>query len=805
MINLTTKHTSEYIENKITSNHMNTLLIDKKLKPDLLHQRSKKSNIFTIITSLIKNRRSKSNSECRLYHNCCRRYRHFQKIVYLNLEEPGSSIAGKAFFCLIITCIMYSTFHTIIDSDFKDFPNQPTIYETIEFFTSIIFLLEIILRLISCTAFGESFLSYIRKPIMINDFISNIPFFLEIFIDFSDDNELSNNIRMLRLIRMFRIFKITRYLHGAHMFWEGLKANINSFAFLLLCLVTQNLVFATIFYYVEYDKDATDSHVVTSIPDAMWWALVTMTTVGYGDKYPHTNMGRAVAGVAALSGMFIIGLPVATLGISFQTIYDLNQEDKKIVVLKKKLLNDNPNVTEDQKEIAFMNSRMKALSEGSNKIKELLNKSDGIYICVEREIKTLYSAVYAQQKYESPKNEESLAYFTGMNSKIKIMERLQRAKTKIKLMNLFHRSTSHQRLETFTEPQLKPNNIISAELPRPIHGDSIEIAPKDTVTDGFATVQATKTHPVSTNKYLDIEDPFLNSDCDEDILIIKNIAINYSPNPRRTSFELDRQVKDNKEMLAALSRPEKKTKFFIKSNSFDNENSFIKYKIENLDFLNNKMLNELLMCDESDINSDDDSSDSNDIISEEEDNKNSNFNGQSESKIGLMKHKCEEYQIQHDGINVDINNKKESIINPNSKTWKLVEKIYERQLNRNPNKNNSATPRQSKRKVNQYFGWEDYDDEEEEKEQVNKSILPLIKRNELQITKNIFNGPRHTKPMMIIKTSKKIENDDVPFITEESPHHIISTIKVNNMIKQCKIEEKTENKSKFKKLMPKLK
>ena len=110
-----------------------------------------------------------------------------------------------------------------------------------------------------------------------------------------------------------------------------------SFAFLSMCLIIENLVFATMFYYIEYDInliEAGDTTVVVSIPDAMWWALVTMTTVGYGDKYPHTNGGKVIAGISALTGMLMIALPVAVLGNNFQTVYDLHQEDEKIKILK---------------------------------------------------------------------------------------------------------------------------------------------------------------------------------------------------------------------------------------------------------------------------------------------------------------------------------------------------------------------------------------------------------------------------------------------------------------------------------------
>ena len=92
--------------------------------------------------------------------------------------------------------------------------------ENVEFSISILFILELTLRLLSCTAFGDSFFAYIKRPIIIIDFISNIPFILQLALEFSGSLQSLKIIRLIRLIRMLRIFKLTRYLNGAKMFWE---------------------------------------------------------------------------------------------------------------------------------------------------------------------------------------------------------------------------------------------------------------------------------------------------------------------------------------------------------------------------------------------------------------------------------------------------------------------------------------------------------------------------------------------------------------------------------------------------------
>ena len=116
--------------------------------------------------------------------------------------------------------------------------------------------------------------------------------------------ELLLDIRILRLLRVFRIFKLTLYIEEYTRLGEALAASRRKILVFLSVVLMAILILGTIMYVVEGPKNG-----YTSIPVAMYWATVTMTTVGYGDITPHTNLGKAIASFMMLLGWGILAVP----------------------------------------------------------------------------------------------------------------------------------------------------------------------------------------------------------------------------------------------------------------------------------------------------------------------------------------------------------------------------------------------------------------------------------------------------------------------------------------------------------------
>ncbi|MDP4527904.1 ion transporter [Alkalimonas delamerensis] len=147
---------------------------------------------------------------------------------------------------------------------------------------------------------------YIRSPMAIIDLLAFLPFYLGLFIDL--------DLRYLRVFRLLRVFKLTRYSRSMQLLMNVFKEERFSLfaAFAVLFIIM--LVAACAMYSLE--KDIQPEH-FSSIPQAMWWALVTLTTVGYGDVTPVTDLGKLFGGLITIVGIGMVALPAGILASGF--------------------------------------------------------------------------------------------------------------------------------------------------------------------------------------------------------------------------------------------------------------------------------------------------------------------------------------------------------------------------------------------------------------------------------------------------------------------------------------------------------
>jgi len=217
---------------------------------------------------------------------------------------------------LILTNVLLIILETVpsISAQYK------TIFTYIEIFSVVIFSVEYLLRLWSCVEdeidarSGKKWtrLRWIFSPLGLIDLLAILPFYLFFFIPDSEVSLLM--LRVFRGLRLLRIFKLTRYSSALNILFSVLKREVRVLTVTSFILAMVMVMASWGIYILERDVQA---DVFGSIPAAMWWAVVTLTTVGYGDVVPITGGGKIFAGLISLIGIGMMALPAGILAAGF--------------------------------------------------------------------------------------------------------------------------------------------------------------------------------------------------------------------------------------------------------------------------------------------------------------------------------------------------------------------------------------------------------------------------------------------------------------------------------------------------------
>lgn len=164
-------------------------------------------------------------------------------------------------------------------------------------------------------------LRYVLTPMALVDLVSILPFYLPIAL--TVDLRI---LRILRLFRVFRLFKMARYVESLNTLHRVFKAKKTELAITLLMLMIL-LVFASSAMYVVENGAQPDKF--PNIPATLWWGVITLTTVGYGDIYPITPLGKAIGGLIAFMGIGLFALPAGILASGFSEEVQRRQSQKK--------------------------------------------------------------------------------------------------------------------------------------------------------------------------------------------------------------------------------------------------------------------------------------------------------------------------------------------------------------------------------------------------------------------------------------------------------------------------------------------
>lgn len=206
--------------------------------------------------------------------------------------------AGKLFDIILLIVILLSVVLVMLESIGSIESKYANILDILEWVITILFSVEYIARIISV----KSPKSYVFSFYGIIDFLSIIPKYISLFI--LGTNSLLA-LRALRLLRIFRILKLTRFIGESANFGKALKRSRAKIAVFITFVIVLCIILGTIMYLVENEHDSG----FTSIPRSVYWAIVTLTTVGYGDIAPITSLGQFIASMIMILGYGIIAIP----------------------------------------------------------------------------------------------------------------------------------------------------------------------------------------------------------------------------------------------------------------------------------------------------------------------------------------------------------------------------------------------------------------------------------------------------------------------------------------------------------------
>lgn len=225
-------------------------------------------------------------------HNLSTRQRKIHEVIF-----EAETKTGKLFDIILLINIVLSVLIVILDSVSTLNQEYGELFFSLEWFFTILFSIEYLLRLY-CV--GKP-LIYARSFYGIVDLVSILPTYLSLILP---GGQIFLTIRLLRMLRIFRVLKFVQYIGAANKLAESLKATRKRIAVFLFTILIIVVIVGSLMYVIEGEKNG-----FTSIPKSIYWAIVTLTTVGYGDISPQTPVGQFLASIIMILGYGIIAVP----------------------------------------------------------------------------------------------------------------------------------------------------------------------------------------------------------------------------------------------------------------------------------------------------------------------------------------------------------------------------------------------------------------------------------------------------------------------------------------------------------------
>lgn len=237
--------------------------------------------------------------------------RRIHEILQVNRSQDSFS---RTFDILLIAVISLNVLAIVLESNVSLEQRYSSLFSAFELLSVAIFSVEYIARVWSSVDCPDAAgkmprtvrIRYMLTPMALIDLIAILPFYLSYIFPL--------DLRMLRIIRLFRVFKLTRYHSAMQSLLSVLRQEASALFAAFFVMFLLMLLAASGIYLIEHNVQPV---AFGSIPEAMWWALATLTTVGYGDVVPITALGKVFGGVIIFVGVGMVALPTGIIASGF--------------------------------------------------------------------------------------------------------------------------------------------------------------------------------------------------------------------------------------------------------------------------------------------------------------------------------------------------------------------------------------------------------------------------------------------------------------------------------------------------------
>ncbi|MCR5454980.1 MAG: ion transporter [Bacteroidales bacterium] len=254
-------------------------------------------------------------------------YQKLEKAMYYLVDEKDeNNKLSKGFNYFLMMLIILSVGEMALETDDEIFVPYRFYFNLFDTFTVIVFSVEYFIRIMTAhlnpetkgKTRWESIRSYIFSFAGIIDLVSILPFYLNY------TNLDLRVLRMLRLMRFLRVFKITRYNDSMKLVVDVIKDKSSEIGVIMGLIVIIMIISSFVMFYAEHDAQP---EAFPNVLGCMWWAVVTMTTIGYGDVYPITVVGKIVGSTMAMLGIGLVAMPTGIISAGF--LEKVNEKKEK--------------------------------------------------------------------------------------------------------------------------------------------------------------------------------------------------------------------------------------------------------------------------------------------------------------------------------------------------------------------------------------------------------------------------------------------------------------------------------------------
>jgi voltage-gated potassium channel len=295
---------------------------------------------------------------------------------YTILENASGGPAARLLNGLLIGLILANVAAIVLASVTSIGARYHAWFSTLEWLSILVFTFEYLARVWAAVERDDGRyrapvrgrIRYMVSPLALIDLLAILPFYLTFLVPL--------DLRFMRIFRLFLIFKLTRYHASMNLLARVMRNEARPIAAALFVLATLLMVAASFAFIAEHEAQP---HVFASIPDAMWWAIVTMTTVGYGDMVPITPFGKLIGGVIAVIGLGMVALPAGLLAAGFSE--QLHQRKRAFEDEVHRMLSDGVLSAEESDRLESVRDRLGLTDQQAAEVMGLIGRRQGTVRC----------------------------------------------------------------------------------------------------------------------------------------------------------------------------------------------------------------------------------------------------------------------------------------------------------------------------------------------------------------------------------------------------------------------------------------